>query len=127
MGHAIRQFGLRRGFVVLVASGMCLPAWAGGPIASSADHVDEGAHACAFYEHINATGKKLYLDGGRAFRYVGSAWNDKISSIQCGRNCSATTFQHRDYGGARSTWTGNILYVGDSWNDQISSIQVTCR
>jgi peptidase inhibitor family I36 len=82
---------------------------------------------CMYYEHINFGGARTSIPGGVRRTYVGSAWNDKISSIACNPYCSLEVFEHRDLKGASRVFRGNISFVGDSWNDRISSMIASCN
>jgi hypothetical protein len=81
---------------------------------------------CMYYEHINFGGGHTSVPGGIQRNYVGSAWNDKISSVACNSRCSLEVFEHRDLKGRSHTFRGNITFVGDFWNDRISSMVARC-
>lgn len=100
------------------------PAIADGPIGTSGGPDLGFSKTCIIYEHANFDGSERQFNNG--FKYVGSAWNDMVSSIACAHYCSVTVYEHRDFGGASHTFSGNIQYVGDFWNDKISSLRLRC-
>lgn len=83
-------------------------------------------NGCILFEHADFGGHKFTIRGNYNLSYVGSRWNDKVSSIACNPYCEVTVFEHRDFAGASWKIGGNIQYVGDDWNDQISSARVRC-
>ena len=107
------------------ASGLTAPALAkppggpGGPAALG--------HGCIYYEHANFEGAREDVREGDDVAWVGTQWNDRISSIQCAPGCRLLAFEDVDYGGAATRFAGSIRYVGDAWNDRISSLRVSCR
>ena len=84
-------------------------------------------NGCIYYQHANFAGEQRAITAGTRRNYVGGHWNDQISSIACRPGCYVVVYQHRDYGGAQTTFHPNIQYVGDGWNDQISSLIARCR
>lgn len=82
---------------------------------------------CILFEHANFSGHKFTIRGNYNLSYIGSRWNDRVSSIACNPYCEATVFEHRDFKGASWRVGGNIQYVGGDWNDLISSARVRCR
>ena len=81
---------------------------------------------CILYEHANFAGHTFTIRGNYNLSYIGSRWNDKVSSIACNPYCSVTVFEHRDFKGASERFRPNIQYVGGWWNDRISSARVRC-
>ncbi|MBY0596304.1 peptidase inhibitor family I36 protein [Bacillus bingmayongensis] len=79
-----------------------------------------------FYEHSNYGGNSFGASGN--ISWVGSYWNDKISSLKAGYNHNWTVMcWDINYGGARF-WVQsgiNVNYVGSTWNDKASSIFFT--
>ena len=100
-------------------------ALAEGPVGTSG-----GPHVpfkgCIAYQHRDFGGHTFTLRGNVNVQYVGDKWNDKISSFACHPGCTLTMFEHRDFKGARQTWS-TVQYVGDAWNDDVSSLYVRCR
>lgn len=96
-----------------------------GPIATTG-----GPHVpfkgCFYYEHDSFKGQRRDIPAGLQRKYVGDAWNDKISSIACSPGCGLRVWEHRDFTGASKTFNGAYVYVGDAWNDRISSMRVVC-
>jgi hypothetical protein len=96
-----------------------------GPIGTSGGP-DVPFRGCIAFEHRDFRGAKFTFRGNVNVSYIGSRWNDKISSFACGFGCEMTFFEHRDFQGRRQTWGGAISYVGSGWNDRISSLFVRC-
>ena len=82
--------------------------------------------ACTFYEHADFTGARRDIGEFDEVPWVGNEWNDRISSIDCHERCTATVYEHIDYGGESGRWQGRARTMGLSWNDRISSVRVTC-
>ncbi len=106
-----------------------------------------GVYGCTIYEHAGGKGNlqrhtvdKLISESPgvrfyeREVRYVGDAWNDRISSIECDRNekatCHAVVYAHIDFGlpntGVYPNGKAPTNLRGD-WNDRISSFKVRCE
>ncbi|MEH7306747.1 beta/gamma crystallin domain-containing protein [Neobacillus drentensis] len=88
-----------------------------------------GASKVTYYEHVNAGGENQYLLANHIQSYVGSHWNDRISSFELGPHTVALIFEHRDFRG-RMMYLDNLgnsplLYnIHRGWtNDEISSIK----
>jgi Peptidase inhibitor family I36 len=103
----------------------CSGAQAQEPIGTSGGP-DVPFKGCILFEHINFGGAKFTIRGNTDLSYIGSRWNDKVSSIACNPYCGVTVFEHRDFKGASWKVGANIQYVGDRWNDKISSAKVRC-
>jgi hypothetical protein len=84
-------------------------------------------YQCIAFQHRDYGGSTMSEYSGRGYKYVGSAWNDKISSFKIANGCWVKAYQHRDYKGDSTTFTGYVKYTGDLWNDQISSWTCHCR
>lgn len=83
---------------------------------------------CRFYADVNFNGANRGVAENTSLRYVGDAWNDKISSVKVPQGCSLRVYQHRDFGGdSRVFAAGDYAAVGALWNDQASSLQCSCR
>lgn len=79
---------------------------------------------CSFFEHRDYEGHHFEVRGSRDVSWVGSAWNDQISSFSCSAGCVATVYEDRDFGGAYVS--GAYLAYDAYWNDRISSMKVVC-
>lgn len=79
-----------------------------------------------FYEHAYYGGNSFGASSN--ISWVGSYWNDRISSLTAGYNHNWTVMcWDINYGGARF-WVQsgiNVNYVGSTWNDKASSIFFT--
>lgn len=84
-----------------------------------------GGGECSYFEDANYQGRRDTLREG-ANRWVGEAWNDRISSVQCDPGCTLEAYEHIDFGGARERFRGNVAFVGPVWNDRASSLRVIC-
>ena len=85
-----------------------------------------GGHdgACTFFQDANYQGRRERAGSDSAF--VGQAWNDQISAIQCRPGCRFEAFEHADFQGARQVFSGQTGFVGPAWNDRISSYRIRC-
>jgi hypothetical protein len=110
----------------LAAATIVCAALAASP-APAADYWPHDFFGCEVYEHRGFKGAKLRFAATRTYRYVGSRWNDRISSIHCTAYCTITVWEHRDYTGATHTFGDYTEYVGGGWNDKISSMKATCE
>jgi hypothetical protein len=76
-----------------------------------------------FYEHATYGGNSFHADYN--ISWVGSYWNDRISSLLAGYNHAWTVLcWDINYGGAQF-WVQSgldVSYVGSTWNDKASSI-----
>lgn len=56
-------------------------------------------------------------------------WNDVVSSLRVSPGCTATLYQHDQFGGTSQQFTGEVAYVGNAFNDWASSIRLPpgCR
>lgn len=104
---------------------------AGAAMAASptpaANYWPYGFSGCEIYEHRGFKGAILRFAATRTYRYVGSRWNDRISSVHCTAYCTFTAWEHRDYKGATKTFGDYTEYVGGDWNDKISSMRADCE
>ena len=110
-----------------------------------ASAISTGAYAqCAIlYQHSYYRGNSLPLSdgafvtfghhseggtavGGRAPSFIGTYWNDQVSSFKLRRGCSLYIWQHADAAGARATYTVSIKKFGSRWNDQVSTVRCGC-
>jgi hypothetical protein len=98
---------------------------------AAADQQAEAATAAAvdtsaicFYEHVNYQGASFCA--GADSTWIGSAWNDRVSSVKVKAGYKVQLFQHINYGGTSVTLTGdtaNLVSLG--FNDAASSLKVT--
>lgn len=76
-----------------------------------------------FYQNLNYGGN--YFGAASDISWVGSSWNDQISSLKAGYNHTWTVLcWNVNYRGSQF-WVEsgiNVSYVGSTWNDQASSI-----
>jgi hypothetical protein len=113
-------------FAAAMLAGASSSASAGeGPIGTSGGP-DIRFRGCMYYQHANFGGGSASIAGGIR-RRLGSAWNDEISSVACHPYCRLTVYEHREFGGARRVFRGNISFVGEAWNDEISSMEASCE
>lgn len=89
---------------------------------------DVPPESCLYFEHIDYGGASNSIPLGVRRKYVGDAWNDRISSIACWHRCRLEVSEHRDFAGATRSFAAGFAhqYVGDEWNDRISSMTVIC-
>lgn len=94
-----------------------------GVFASSAN-----ADLCAvMYEHDNYSGASMVVSGANSHNgFIGSWWNDRVTSVTLEPGCSITLFEHANFGGASYTLSGSSGNLGSLWNDQISSYKCDC-
>lgn len=72
--------------------------------------VYRNAHTCNGYQHSVA--------------FVGSGWNDRISSARAYSGCNHSVhYEHSNFGGALRDCGGACSYIGDAMNDKTSSIR----
>lgn len=83
-----------------------------------------------FYQHTGFAGESYAASGEQS--YVGSAWNDAISSVHVPPGRSVVLYEHIDFGGESLTLTGDAGDLRDypgpgldgTWNDAASSIRI---
>lgn len=92
------------------------------------------ANSVAFYEHINKTGKMVYLTGltaGQCYdrSTIGTFFNDQVSSLDnfgncailfSGANCRGTVFKVGPASACKRSFTLNNC----KFNDQMSSFKI---
>jgi hypothetical protein len=81
---------------------------------------------CTFYEHAQFAGRREDAGEGPV-AFVGQAWNDQISSLECRPGCSVTVFVDANHAGPSQRFEGRVGFVGPFWNDKISAYRITCR
>lgn len=84
------------------------------------------ASVCTFYEHAQFAGRREEAGAGPV-EFVGQAWNDQISSLECRPGCSVTVFADANFAGQSQRFEGRVGFVGPHWNDRISAWQISCR
>eukprot|EP00808_Paulinella_micropora_P029593 g7498.t1 len=119
--------------------GLCMRGFGTGLLGWSAAHrdlaaqhsaaADENADALAsqvgsaiFYKDANYGGGSLPLTSSSS--WLGSTWNDQISSLRVPTGGSVTLYEHSDYQGNSQVFTQDSSWVGSYWNDKASSIRV---
>ena len=81
---------------------------------------------CAYFETAGFAGRRADVREGASVEWVGSAWNDRISSVACASGCRLIGYEHVNYGGARRNFTGAVANAGAGWDDRISALRVVC-
>ena len=101
----------------------------------NAAHHDDAAHpagpeiafrGCAYFENANFTGRRGELRENASAEWVGSAWNDRISSVACHPGCRLVGYVDINYGGQRRNFSGAVADLGAGWNDRISALRSVC-
>lgn len=88
------------------------------------DNPGKDAWAC-FFEDSYFNGDYYCLAAGNEQSYVGSAWNDEVSSIKLFGHAQVKAFRHASFGGTSLDITEDIGWLGNySFNDRISSTVV---
>jgi len=85
-----------------------------------------GRSACTFYEHAQFAGRSEEAGEG-PLDFVGPAWNDQISSLECRPGCAVTVFADANHTGPSQRFEGRVGFVGPFWNDRISAWRIACR
>jgi len=76
-----------------------------------------------FYENINYGGASFCADADSS--WIGSAWNDRASSMKVVAGYQAQLFRDINYGGGSVTVSGNVPDLGaQGFNDAVSSFKV---
>lgn len=83
--------------------------------------------SCAYYEEYGFRGAFEVIPGGELRRYLGDAWNDRISSIACAPGCELRVWEFREATGGERRFGRGTYYVGDDWNDIISAAEAVCE
>jgi len=92
--------------------------------AASAQPAAAAANAICFYEHVNYQGATFCASADSS--WIGSAWNDRVSSVKVTAGYKVQLFEHINAGGRSLTLsadTPNLVSVG--FNDAASSYKVT--
>jgi hypothetical protein len=84
----------------------------------------EPRNGACFYMDSNYNGERFCINSDERQSYVGSRYNDRISSIRFfGRARRIVVYEHENYGGSSRTYTGDVPGLGN-FNDKISSFEV---
>jgi hypothetical protein len=81
------------------------------------------AGAVCFYEHVNYQGLSFCADASSG--WVGSSWNDRISSVKVTAGYKVDLYEHINYGGrtlSLSADAPNLVSLG--FNDAASSLRI---
>ena len=82
------------------------------------------------YEHIDFSGASTSWSSSQS--YVGSAWNDRVSSVHVPEGRTVVLYEHADFGGASLTLQGDVADLrafpgpglDGTWNDVASAIEI---
>jgi hypothetical protein len=100
--------------------------------------VEPESNQVIFYEHKNFQGsyQVATVDGDvKDMRSWNSQnWNDRVSSMKIGSDVCVTIWENINYGGAKSSMTGNqgcvmdyMNLVNNGWNDKMSSFKIRLK
>lgn len=81
---------------------------------------------CAYFEDTGFAGRRADVRENSAIEWIGTAWNDRISSVACHAGCRLIGYEHINFGGARRNFTGAAPEVGPGWDNRISALRVVC-
>jgi hypothetical protein len=81
---------------------------------------------CAYFENANFAGRRGELRENASAEWVGSTWNDRISSVACHPGCRLVGYVDINYGGQRRNFSGAVADLGAGWNDRISALRSIC-
>ena len=96
----------------------------GGATASTGSTAAAAGTQVCFYEHVNYVGASMCLAADSA--WVGSGWNDRISSVKVPAGFKVQLFADINYGGKSITLTAdNANRVPSGFNDTASSMRIT--
>ena len=106
----------------LAACGGSEQAAGDGAAAETAQATASGS--VCFFEHINFQGQSFCTSTDTA--WIGSAWNDRVSSVKVTAGYKVQLFEHINYGGrSLSLSADNANLVASSFNDFASSLKIT--
>jgi len=111
-------------FAAVASAGAILSALS-APLPAQPRRGSAAGGECAYFADANYQGQRGVQRAGEN-PWVGDAWNDRISSVQCDPDCVLEAYEHIDFGGARERFRGNVGFVGPAWNDRTSSLRVSC-
>ena len=78
------------------------------------------------FEHVHFAGRSMSLSASSNIAYIGSEWNDRISSIKVGPGLKCTLFDDRDFRGTSIVVGPSqaiFSLVTKSFSDKVSSIR----
>jgi len=78
------------------------------------------------YEHQDHWGNAIDVNNGDNPTFIGTFWNDRVTSIIMMANCTLTLYEHSDFGGKEVQYTKSIALLDPFWNDEISSYACVC-
>jgi Beta-1,3-glucanase/Peptidase inhibitor family I36 len=78
--------------------------------------------AVCFWEHANYQGASFCADASSP--WVGSAWNDRVSSLKVRAGQRVEVFDNINFGGATQPFSGDVPFVGTALNDKMSSFRL---
>jgi hypothetical protein len=78
----------------------------------------------ALFRDCNYGGKRVYLAAGSYKLYQMQMDNDALSSMQIPRGFRVTIYEHDDFQGQSSTYTGNVSCLPQGWDNNTSSLVV---
>ncbi len=116
--HIRRQLNAVAWACAAVAAFVAVPAQA-APVKAQAD-----TGSVCFYEHVNYQGASFCASA--TSNWVGSSWNDRISSVKLSGTASVTLYEHANFGGrslAVKANTPNLVPL--NFNDNASSFKVS--
>jgi hypothetical protein len=94
-----------------------------GALLGASAHAADASAVC-LYEHVNYQGASTCTGTGSG--WIGSAWNDRVSSVKVHAGWQVELFEHANYGGRSlklSADSANLVPLG--FNDFVSSYKIT--
>ena len=79
------------------------------------------------YEHQDHGGNHFDVKNGENPTFIGTFWNDRVTSIIVMTNCTLTLYESSDFGGKAVQYTQSIPLLDPFWNDEISSYDCVCH
>lgn len=82
------------------------------------------------YEHTGFSGAELPLSASQS--YIGSTWNDRMSSLHVPNGRTVVLYEHADFGGSSLELTADVADLRDypgpgldgTWNDAVSAVEI---
>lgn len=83
-----------------------------------------GGEYCTLYQHSWYGGASATFVTGTDYNALSAiSWNDRASSLRCGNGGQIQLFEHSNYAGSYTAWTGGeVSYLG-VFNDKASSVK----
>lgn len=124
-----RWHGQQVSLAELLASGAparCVEVAAGDFDCAAEAAPPPGGEYCTLYQHSSYGGASATFVTGADYNSLGSiGWNDRASSLRCGNGGQLQLFEHNNYAGSSTAWTGGeVSYLG-VFNDKASSVKFT--